>query len=66
MTKREMVSNHRDAIGRLPVKAAHDTEVDIGSAIRLAVLGAEVNAHIEPLEEPLAYTDHDDAALNVP
>jgi cation diffusion facilitator family transporter len=60
------VDYHLLVPGRLHVKDAHDTEVDIGNAIRLAVPGVEVTAHIEPLEEPLAYNDHDEVALAAP
>ncbi len=61
---RRFVDYHLLVPGELHVKAAHDCEVDIGQSIRTAVPGVEVNAHIEPLEEPLAYTDHDEAALD--
>ena len=60
------VDYHLLVPGRLPVKAAHDAEVAIGNAIGLAVPGMEITAHIEPLEEPLAYNDHDAAALDAP
>ena len=63
---RRFVDYHLLVPGKLHVKDAHDCEVDIGNSIRDAVPGAEVNAHIEPLEEPLAYTDHDEAALDTP
>ena len=61
---RRFVDYHLLVPGKLHVKDAHDCEVDIGQSIRLAVPGVEVNAHIEPLEEPLAYSDHDEAALD--
>ena len=61
---RRFVDYHLLVPGKLHVKDAHDCEVDIGQSIRLAVPGVEVNAHIEPLEEPLAYNDHDEAALD--
>ena len=63
---RRFVEYHLLVPGRLHVKDAHDCEVDIGNAIRVAVPGTEINAHIEPLEEPLAYTDHDARALDLP
>ena len=63
---RRFVDYHLLVPGKLHVKDAHDCEVDIGNSIRLAVPGVEVNAHIEPLEEPLAYNDHDEAALDLP
>ena len=63
---RRFVDYHLLVPGRLHVKDAHDCEVDIGHSIRQAVPGVEVNAHIEPLEEPLAYNDHDEAALDTP
>ena len=61
---RRFVDYHLLVPGKLHVKSAHDCEVDIGQSIRVAVPGVEVNAHIEPLEEPLAYSDHDEAALD--
>jgi cation diffusion facilitator family transporter len=63
---RRFADYHLLVPGKLHVKAAHDCEVDIGQSIQAAVPGIEINAHIEPLEEPLAYTDHDEAALDLP
>lgn len=63
---RRFVDYHLLVPGRLHVKAAHDCEVDIGRSIEAAVPGIEVIAHIEPLEEPLAYSDHDEAATDLP
>ena len=64
--KRRFADYHLLVPGRLRVKDAHDCEVRVGRAIQAAVPGTEVNAHIEPLEEPLAYTDHDALALDLP
>lgn len=61
---RRFVDYHLLVPGKLHVKSAHDCEIGIGQSIRVAVPGVEVNAHIEPLEEPLAYNDHDEAALD--
>ena len=51
------VDYHLLVPGRLHVKDAHDCEVAIGRSIQVAVPGIEVTAHIEPVEEPLAYED---------
>ena len=63
---RRFVDYHLLVPGRLHVKAAHDCEMAIGISIETAVPGVEVISHIEPLEEPLAYSDHDPAALDTP
>lgn len=63
---RRFVDYHLLVPGRLPVKIAHDCEMTIGMSIEAAVPGVEVISHIEPLEEPLAYSDHDPAVLDAP
>lgn len=63
---RRFVDYHLLVPGRLHVKAAHDCEMAIGCSIEATVPGVEVISHIEPLEEPLAYSDHDPAALDTP
>jgi divalent metal cation (Fe/Co/Zn/Cd) transporter len=44
--------------GDYPVSQAHDREMAIGDAIRQIIPGIEITAHIEPVEEPLAWNDH--------
>jgi cation diffusion facilitator family transporter len=43
--------------GEYSVTQAHDCEMEIGRAIENAVPGIEITAHIEPIEEPLAWND---------
>jgi cation diffusion facilitator family transporter len=51
------VDYHLLVPGDCSVAQAHDFELRAGRAIESAVPGVEITAHIEPLEEPLAWND---------
>lgn len=51
------VDYHLLVPGDCSVSAAHNLEMEIGAAIQQAVPGIEINAHIEPIEEPRAWND---------
>ena len=51
------VDYHLLVPGHTPLRDAHDREMQIGRAISEAVPGIEITAHIEPIEEPLAWND---------
>ncbi len=54
---RRFADYHLLVPGDCTVSAAHDVEVRIGRAVESAVSGVEVSAHIEPIEDPLAWND---------
>ena len=54
---RRFADYHLLVPGEYAVSAAHNTEVAIGRAIQEAVPGVEITAHIEPIEDPLAWND---------
>jgi cation diffusion facilitator family transporter len=51
------VDYHLLVPGNCTVSDAHGREMLIGQAIQRAVPGIEITAHIEPIEEPLAWND---------
>ncbi len=54
---RRFADYHLLVPGECSVSSAHNVEVAIGRAIEEAVPGVEITAHIEPIEDPLAWND---------
>lgn len=55
--EQRFVDYHLLVPGQESVHQAHACEMSLGAAIRQAIPGIEVTAHIEPIEEPAAYND---------
>lgn len=54
---RRFVDFHLLAPGEMTVARAHETATRIEDAVERALPGAETTVHIEPIEEPAAWTD---------
>lgn len=54
---RMFVDYHLLMTGETSLKAAHDREMEIGRALQSILPALEITAHIEPVEEPLAWND---------
>jgi len=61
---RSFVDVHVLVPGNTPVQQAHDLAESLEQRIRERVPHAEVMVHLEPLEDPRSWNDHDDAATS--